>query len=115
MWHDVEGQPFRKHKAVAHSYNSINKHVGCVRVRSVEVLEDGEAGALMHSLFGEEDDAWVFEERADGQMVYMARLDEADISFTEAYAGLGASEFADAHDELCGEMEAALWGYSKRQ
>jgi hypothetical protein len=81
-------------------------------VRSVEIVvdDDESASAMMHSVFGEEDDAWVFEERADGTMVYMGRIDEDDISFTDAYSALGNTEFADAHDALCADMEAALWG-----
>ena len=113
-WHEVEGGPNREHRAARHSYNSINKYAGCVTLRTVDVFTcDGTRVARMHALFGDEEEAWVFEEtEVDGRktLVHMARIDDDNMSFNRDYGVVGTAEFAEARPELCMAMETALWG-----
>ena len=136
-WFDVEGRNSRGHKASAHSFNSINKHVGEVTVRSVNVVlpdtgsqgagfqaeltntpnalnriiaDTGSVCAVLHAIFGDADKAWVFEEEPGGQIVDMGRLDRENATFVNAYKKLGTLEFMRANADVCQRLETALFG-----
>ena len=119
-WYDIEGAPKRGHHAAVHSFNSINKHAGRVRVRTVRIeLPGAKRGCLikLHALFGDSKDAWVFEElrcRTDpdqpGDMSYVGRLDATDVDFVLGYEDLGCPDKVRANFDEFAQLETALYG-----
>ena len=122
-WFEIEGAPVRGHKAAVHSFNSINKHAGLVRVRTVHIeakqgkREEKRVPIKLHALFGDSEDAWVFEElrcRTDpdqpGDMSYVGRLDATDVDFVLGYEDLGCPDKVRANFDEFAQLETALYG-----
>jgi hypothetical protein len=100
-WYGVEGAPHRAHRAVPHSFNSINKHAGGVRIRSVRVMAADAEVAVLHAIFGDADVAWVFLSDA----TYFATIDAEMVTYAPAFDAVARLQSDDRF-----RLEVALYG-----